>query len=179
MTLSRQFALSAAVLVTFVAAAAEDSGPQRAVAEFRDAQGREIGTANLTQTPNGVLIELELRGLPPGEHGFHVHETGRCEPESKFESAGGHYAPAKRAHGFLVEEGPHAGDMPNIFVGKDGTVRAHIVNDGITLGPGTATVFDADGSALIVHGKPDDYRSQPSGDAGDRLACAVIERAGR
>lgn len=149
-----------------------------AKAIFKDTKGKLIGTATLMQTPNGVLIDADLSSLPPGEHAFHIHQTGRCDAADGFKSAGGHYTPSKREHGFKVEGGPHAGDMPNQFVGADGKLRLHAINPGVSLLQGEGTLFAGSGTALVVHAKADDYRSQPAGDAGDRLACAVIERAG-
>jgi Cu-Zn family superoxide dismutase len=107
-----------------------------------------------------------------------IHQTGRCDPKDGFKSAGDHYAGERQKHGFKVEGGPHAGDMMNKFVGSDGKLRAHVINTRVTLADGGNTLFDDDGSALILHAKGDDYSSQPSGNAGDRIACAVIERAG-
>jgi Cu-Zn family superoxide dismutase len=159
----------------FAAGAAE---PQSwsAAAAFVDVNGREIGAATLKETPHGVLIEAHLDNLPPGEHAFHIHETGKCETATQFKSAGDHYAPRSRKHGYLAQGGPHAGDMPNQFAGKDGMLHASALNTQVTLSKGPATLFDADGSSLIVHAKRDDYASQPSGDAGDRIACAVVKR---
>lgn len=139
-----------------------------------DRDGRQIGTAVFQDTPNGLLVSVSAAGLPPGEHGFHIHETGRCDPAAGFSSAGGHFAPGGHQHGFEVPQGPHAGDMPNQFVGADGRLRAHVFNPAVTLGEGAGSLADADGSALVVHAGADDYHSQPSGDAGDRIACAVI-----
>jgi superoxide dismutase, Cu-Zn family len=147
-----------------------------ATASFVNAAGMPIGRATLSQTPHGVLIRIDVEELPPGEHGFHVHQTGICELGDKFMSAGGHFAPAERKHGYKTEGGPHAGDMPNLFVASDGTLTAEIVNPRVTLDGGQASVFDQDGSALVIHAKPDDYASQPAGNAGDRIACAVIRR---
>lgn len=151
---------------------------QSATAQFIDAKGQQIGQATLRQTPNGVLIEAEVSGLPAGPHAFHVHETGKCDPADGFKSAGGHYAGGADKHGFEVEGGPHAGDMPNQHVPEGGKLMAEVVNDRVSLGGGEGDLFDDDGSALVIHAKADDYRSQPAGDAGDRLACAVIEKAG-
>lgn len=148
---------------------------QSAKAQFIDAQGKDVGAAELEQTPGGVLIKLDLKGLPPGEHAFHVHEKGACEQADGFKSAGGHFAGGGGKHGH-VKGGPHAGDMPNQFVAQDGSLRAHVMNPKISLGSGKGNVFDKDGSALVLHAKPDDYKSQPAGDAGDRIACAVIKK---
>lgn len=155
-----------------LASAAESAETVRT--SFVDGAGRKVGTATVTQTPSGVLIELELAGLPPGWKAFHVHETGRCEPGSGFKSAGEHYAPRQERHGLRADKGPHAGDMPNQYVHGDGTLRAHVLNTLLTLSPSEASLLDADGSALVLHAKPDDYRSHPAGEAGDRIACAVL-----
>jgi superoxide dismutase, Cu-Zn family len=160
----------------FAQPAHSGSPTQTARANFVNQQGEQVGTATVTQTPNGVLVTAEITGLPPGEHGFHIHETGRCDPTAGFESAGDHYAPGGHKHGYFVEGGPHAGDMPNQFVGQDGRLRADVFNPNVTLDSGPSTLFDDDGSAIIVHANADDYRSQPSGDAGGRLACAAIQR---
>jgi superoxide dismutase, Cu-Zn family len=149
---------------------------QTARATFVDAKGQQVGSATLTQTPNGVLINVDVAGLPAGEHGFHIHETGKCEPNTRFESAGDHYSLQGQKHGHQSEGGPHAGDMPNQFVGQDGKLRAHVINSNVTLGTGEGSLFDQDGSAILIHAKADDYRSQPSGEAGDRLACAVVAK---
>jgi Cu-Zn family superoxide dismutase len=172
-----RLALGAALAVSWFATAAAGPGADSAKAAFIDAQGKRIGTAQLTQTPSGVLIELDLNGLPPGEKAFHIHEKGVCDPRDGFKSAGAHYDPRGNQHGLHAAKGPHAGDMPNQFVRQDGVLRAHVLNTVVTLSPGEASLFDADGSALVLHAKPDDYRSQPAGDAGDRIACAVIERS--
>ena len=145
-------------------------------ANFIDAKGQQVGTATLTQMEKGVLIDLNVSGLPAGELAFHVHDVGKCEPNTRFDSAGPHYGPQGHDHGFHSAKGPHIGDMPNQFVGQDGKLRSQVINQGITLGSGQGSVFDQNGSALVIHAKADDYRSQPSGNAGDRLVCAVIEK---
>jgi Cu-Zn family superoxide dismutase len=139
-------------------------------------KGDAIGTATLNQTPTGVLARAEIANLPPGVHGFHIHETGECDPASNFASAGGHYDPDGKDHGYMVEGGPHAGDMPNQTAGADGKLIAEVLNPRISLGSEPGTLFDQDGSALVIHATADDYRSQPSGAAGDRLACGVIQK---
>ncbi|MEZ5744846.1 MAG: superoxide dismutase family protein [Sphingomonadaceae bacterium] len=139
-----------------------------------DASGAQVGTLVLQETPAGVLIAANVTGLPPGEHGFHLHEKGICDPAEGFTTSGGHYAPRSNSHGFKEAAGPHAGDMPNQFADGEGTLRAHVLNPFVTMGPGVATLNDADGTALVIHEGKDDYTSQPSGAAGKRLACAVI-----
>ncbi|MDF0601572.1 superoxide dismutase family protein [Psychromarinibacter sp. C21-152] len=156
------------------AAAAQDT-PQVDGHEiaFVAADGAEIGTATLTGTPVGLLIELDLHDLPPETwHGFHIHETGECDPEDGFRSAGGHFSVSDTEHGFLVPGGPHSGDMPNQYVAADGTLKAQVFTPYAFFGDAADNVS---GRALVLHGGPDDYESQPSGAAGDRIACAVIE----
>ena len=164
----------ALTLTTAAGALAADS----AKAVFKDTKGNQIGTATLMQTPNGVLIDAELSSLPPGEHGFHIHQAGRCDQADGFKSAGGHHSPAKREHGFKMEGGPHAGDMPNQFVSADGKLRIHVFNSKVSLTRGENALLGGGGGALVIHAKADDYRSQLAGDAGDRIACAVIEPVG-
>jgi superoxide dismutase, Cu-Zn family len=146
-------------------------------AVFRNAQGTEIGTATLTQESDGVRVDVSLTSLQAGEHGFHFHAVGACDPPS-FDSAGPHFNPTDRAHGFNHPDGHHLGDLRNLEVGTDGTVRANFVAEGLTLAPGQPnSLFDDDGTALVVHAGADDYESQPSGDSGARIACAVVEQA--
>lgn len=154
-------------------AAAPANAQEMAKANFINMAGEQNGTATLTQTPDGVLIEIEAKGLPAGEWvGFHVHETGTCDHQTGHDSAGGHFNPTGAEHGFLAANGPHAGDMPNQQVGADGTLRAQVFNAMVTLDGGENAIR---GKSLMIHGGKDDYKSQPSGDAGNRQACAVIE----
>jgi len=150
---------------------AAPDGPRTARAALIDRQGAEMGTVVLRETLYGVLLELDLEGLPPGAHAFHVHETGICDPP--FASAGGHFAPRGMAHGFLSPGGHHAGDMPNIHVLASGALTTEIFNSALALDD---ALFDADGAAIVIHRGGDDYRSQPAGAAGPRIACGVIER---
>jgi Cu-Zn family superoxide dismutase len=162
--------------VSVYSCAQEEAATQaQAQATFINAQNKEIGTAVLTETPHGVLIEFIVNEIPQGEHGFHIHETGSCETPD-FKSAGGHYMPRGKAHGYESADGYHAGDMPNQFVEADGLMRGQVFNPQVTLAEGEATLFDDDGSALMIHADADDYSSQPAGAAGARLACAVINK---
>ena len=140
---------------------------------LRDARGTIVGTATLK--PNGttgVAFDLDLKGLPPGEHAVHLHETPMCDPPS-FESAGPHLNPATKQHGLKNPQGPHAGDMNDVTVAADGTAKMTIVNPRVTLGTG-ADSLSSRGAALVIHAKPDDMKSDPAGNAGDRIACGVI-----
>ncbi|MCC4245149.1 superoxide dismutase family protein [Stappia indica] len=161
------------VALAAVPAAAQGDGSQEANATFIGKDGKETGRATLTGTSDGVLIDLEVSGLPASQWvAFHVHETGTCDASDGHKSAGGHFNPGGSAdHGYLAENGPHAGDMPNQWVDGAGTLRAQVFNSMVTLDGDKAIR----GKALMIHGGKDDYSSQPSGDAGDRQACAVIE----
>lgn len=147
----------------------------RMPAEFINSEGMPVGTAIMKQTPNGVLMDVELRNLSPGWHAFHIHETGRCDTPD-FESAGGHYNPGNVPHGFEVKNGYHAGDFPNIYVNERGTAQFQLFTKRISLGGDDRSLFDNDGSAIVVHSGQDNYRAQPSGEAGARVACAAIKR---
>jgi Cu-Zn family superoxide dismutase len=156
------------------ATAALPAMAQTASAPLKDAQGKEVGSANLTQTPRGVLINIAVKGLPPGEHAFHVHAVGKCEPP--FTTAGGHFNPDTKKHGLLAADGAHAGDMPNLHIPQSGDLTIEVLNAAITLEKGKPnSVFDADGSALIVHAGSDDYKTDPTGEAGGRIACGVVQ----
>ncbi len=145
---------------------------QTATAIFSGPGGADVGKATLTAAKTGVLIEVEVSGLPANKWvAFHIHETGQCDAAHDHDSAGGHFNPAHAEHGFLAANGPHAGDMPNQYVGDDGILRAQVFNGMVTLDDRNAIR----GRALIIHSDFDDYRSQPSGSSGKRLACAVIE----
>lgn len=134
------------------------------------------GTIQVTEAPDGVLLRIEAKGLPPGWHGVHFHEKGDCTPP-KFTSAGSHVHEAMPVvHGLMNPDGNDAGDLPNIYVGADGTATVELYSTLVSLTPhgNHPALLDADGSSLVIHAKPDDYRSQPIGGAGDRIACAVI-----
>jgi Cu-Zn family superoxide dismutase len=145
---------------------------QTATAVFIGADGKDVGKAVLTGSKTGVLLELQVSGLPANKWvAFHIHENGKCDPANGNESAGGHFNPDKAEHGLLAANGPHAGDMPNQLVGEDGTLQAQVFNSMVSLDDKNAIR----GRTLIIHENSDDYRSQPSGGAGRRLACAVIK----
>ncbi|WP_284140233.1 MULTISPECIES: superoxide dismutase family protein [unclassified Virgibacillus] len=141
-------------------------------------EGEEIGKAMLEQTKEGVNITLQASKLTPGVHGFHIHEKGICNPPD-FKTAGGHFNPTNAKHGFNVEGGPHAGDLPNIEVKEDGTVEVEVTAKMVTLEKGKEnSLLKEGGTALVIHSGADDYESQPAGDAGERVACGVIKGKG-
>lgn len=151
-----------------------------ATADLYDAQGNQVGTVELTPVADGVPIQTQVEGFDVavsgderGEHGFHIHETGDCTAPD-FSSAGGHYNPTGVDHGLLDPDGPHAGDLPNLWIEADGSADYTVTTDRITLDSGERGVFDRDGSAFVIHSGPDDYLTDPAGDSGSRLACGVI-----
>ena len=147
---------------------------QSAKALLKSGEGKDVGSAELTQTPAGVVIRLAVKGLPAGEHAFHVHGVGKCEPP--FTSAGGHFNPSGKKHGMMVAEGYHAGDMPNLHIPTSGEIVVEVLNAAITLEKGKAnSLFGPDGTALIIHAGKDDYKTDPTGEAGGRIACGIIQ----
>ena len=140
-----------------------------------DADGKSVGTAELSAAPKGVSIHLNLMNLTPGEHAIHVHATAKCEGP-KFTTAGGHLNPDMKHHGSMNPEGPHAGDMPNFTVAADGTSKATVVAPGVTMGDDSHSIFSNGGTALVIHAKADDMMTDPAGNAGDRIACGVITK---
>jgi len=161
---------------------ANDSGPvtEGPSVPLVDGKGNIIGQVQGGDSDTGVRLLIEARGLAPGSHGIHIHDAGLCDPPD-FKSAGGHWNPAGKQHGGENPNGAHAGDLQNMIVASDGTVRAEIVvpnafiqKEGRNAGPGSFEIADANGAAVVIHAKPDDYKTDPSGDSGDRIACAVI-----
>jgi len=141
-----------------------------------NAAGQQIGTVRAWQTTGGVTFRIDAAGLPHGVHGLHVHSVGRCDGPD-FASAGPHWNPAGRKHGTANPAGPHAGDMPNVIVAANGTLGETVtLSGGNLLGPGAAGVLlDADGAALVLHAAADDYVTDPSGNSGVRIACAILQ----
>lgn len=149
-------------------AAAAAGTPMKA--ELKDQKGQSVGEVTLTETPHGILIKGTLSNLPAGEHAIHIHEAGKCE--APFQTAGAHLNPGKKKHGVLVAEGKHEGDLPNLYVGADGKAQFDHFAHGLKL----KDVQDQDGAAVVVHASADDYKSDPAGNAGDRIACGVVQK---
>lgn len=144
-----------------------------ATAAVMDASGRELGSLMLAEGSGGITVSGTLRGLPPGEHGVHIHTTGMCEAPA-FTTAGGHWNPTSKMHGSQNPQGPHHGDMMNFTVGADGSATVQLIALGGTF-RGTDMLMDADGAAVVVHAMADDYKTDPSGNSGDRVACGMIK----
>lgn len=144
-------------------------------AELIDTGGTIVGAAVLTEEDDGVRVKINANDLSEGQHGFHFHEVGKCELPD-FESAGGHFNPTDASHGLDHDEGPHAGDLPNLEVGEDGLVDEEIIAENVTLKSGEEnSLLQEGGTALVIHAEADDGTSQPSGDSGERIICGVIQ----
>lgn len=146
-----------------------------AQATMIDTEGKELGIVKFTESKEGVRIHVKLENVPEGEHGFHIHEVGKCDKPT-FESAGAHFNPGGKEHGFENPKGFHAGDLPNVKADESGVVDVEFIAKHITLEKGKEhSLFDEDGSAVVLHEVSDDYKTDPSGNSGVRIACGVIE----
>lgn len=144
-----------------------------ASAIMKDANGHEIGIAYFNEDANGLVhIDVKASGLSPGQHGIHVHEKGNCSPT--FAAAGSHYNPLHKKHGLNNPDGPHAGDLPDLQVDESGAGYLNTTSDRFTISAGPTSLFDSDGSAIVIHAGPDDQMTDPAGNSGDRVACGVI-----
>lgn len=159
-------------LAATLAAGAAHAAHHAAGAEIIDTSGKTIGKAMVQQGSTGVLIYVEVEGLTPGPHAIHIHSVGTCEPD--FKASKGHVNVAGKMHGLLNPKGPDEGDLPNVFVAADGTVKAEMFSTRVSIEGGDAALLDADGSAFVIHENRDDHSAQPIGGAGGRVACGVI-----
>ena len=162
------------VALAFLAMIPGASAADMAAARIADTEGMVIGKVTFQQAPTGVLVSVDVTGLPPGGHGIHLHAVGSCSPD--FKASGGHINPEGVAHGLLNPGGGDNGDLPNLYAAADGSARAEFFTTRVSLnGADLPALLDEDGSAVIIHDKPDDHMTQPIGGAGGRIACGVIE----
>lgn len=169
-----------AVLLAAGACSMQSGGPAgtaaaapSASAEIRDASGQLVGTATATQSGTAVRIHVEATAMPAGEHGAHIHATGACDAPA-FQTAGGHWNPTMRQHGKDNPAGMHMGDLPNLSVGSDGRGTVDYTVAGASISGGAEALLDGDGAAIVIHAQADDYKTDPSGNSGGRIACGVF-----
>jgi superoxide dismutase, Cu-Zn family len=167
-------AFSAIAVVAVLAVSALPSAAKTKV-ELKDTQGKAVGTIVLWQKGAGVGLKIQLHDLPPGEHGIHFHQNPKCEAPD-FKSAGPHFNPENKKHGLENPDGHHAGDMQNIIVGATGKADVTLEDKDVTLGDGANSLFSNGGTAIVIHAKADDMKTDPSGNSGDRIACGVITK---
>jgi len=178
---TRSLLLAAAIcaisLAGFAQSTKSDKPVKKQVVELKDAKGNSVGTAIVKSSGKGVEVKLDVKNLPPGDHALHFHQNAKCDPPD-FKSAGPHFNPDNKEHGFLNPKGHHNGDMANFNVKPNGTAKVTVKDTAVVLGTGSEanSLFANGGTALMIHAKADDMKTDPAGNAGDRIACGVITK---
>jgi Cu-Zn family superoxide dismutase len=148
--------------------------PEVAKAKIINSQGKTVGDISIEHMASATLFLINVRDMPPGVHGIHIHSVGRCEPPT-FDSAGPHFNPFNKQHGMHNPQGPHAGDLPNITIPSSGKLETQIMIAGMMQWEGEGGLLDGDGASIVIHANPDDYKTDPSGNSGARIACGKID----
>ncbi len=171
----RTLAVVGALSLCAATSLAQTKPVSKKTVELKDAKGNSVGTATIVSKGKGVEVKLALKDLPPGEHAVHFHQKPMCDPPD-FKSAGGHFNPTSKQHGFDNPNGHHAGDMPNFTVKANGTAKATVKDEDVVLGTGSEanSLFANGGTSIMIHAKADDMKTDPSGNSGDRIACGAI-----
>jgi len=167
-------ALWASALIIAGSIGARASAQEVAAGNFKNSEGKDVGTVHVEHMPIATIFLLKLHDMPPGVHGIHIHDVGQCDPPS-FDSAGPHWNPGHAEHGSKNPKGPHAGDLQNITIPADGKLEIQLTVEGTRQWQGEGGLLDGNGASLVIHANADDYTTDPSGNSGPRIACAKID----